>query len=56
VLLASPPDRTGPHIQALARMSRLMLMEPFRNAVAAARTADELYAVIAAQTGKTGHH
>ncbi|MHC4608887.1 MAG: PTS sugar transporter subunit IIA, partial [Planctomycetota bacterium] len=25
VLLASPPDQTGPHIQALARISRLML-------------------------------
>jgi fructose-specific phosphotransferase system IIA component len=47
VLLASPPDQTGPHIQALARISRLMLMEPFRKAVIAARTSNELYEVIA---------
>jgi len=47
VLLASPTDQTGPHIQALARISRLMLMEPFRRAVSAARTPDELASVIA---------
>ena len=45
-LLASPPDRTGPHIQALARISRLMLMDSFRSAVGAAVDADELWAVI----------
>ncbi len=45
-LLASPPDKTGPHIQALARISRLMLMDSFRSAVAAAADADELWAVI----------
>lgn len=43
VLLASPPDQTGPHIQALARISRLMLIEQFRRAVAQAGTADQLY-------------
>jgi len=46
VLLASPPERTGPHIQALARVSRLMLGEDFRKDVAAAATADELYDTI----------
>jgi mannitol/fructose-specific phosphotransferase system IIA component (Ntr-type) len=46
VLLASPPEQSGPHVQALARISRLMLMEPFRNAVLAAETAEELYATI----------
>jgi fructose-specific phosphotransferase system IIA component len=46
VLLASPPDQTGPHIQALARISRLMLVEKFRRAMGEARTADELYEVI----------
>ena len=30
VLLASPPDRTSDHIQALARVSRLMTMDEFR--------------------------
>lgn len=46
VLLASPVDRTGPHIQALARISRLWLLESFRKAVAEATTTDELYAAI----------
>ena len=48
VLLASPPDQTGPHIQALARISRLMLMEEFRNQIISAGNADEVYAVITA--------
>lgn len=46
VLLASPPDPSGPHIQALARISRLMLQESFRKAVLDAATADELYRII----------
>ena len=46
VLLASPPNKTGPHIQALARISRLMLMESFRGEVARARTSDELWEII----------
>jgi len=47
VLLVSPPDQTGPHIQALAKISRLMNIEDFRNAVAAATTSQELYQAIA---------
>lgn len=31
VLLVSPPDQTGPHIQALAKVSRLMNIEGFRS-------------------------
>jgi fructose-specific phosphotransferase system IIA component len=46
VLLVSPPDQTGPHIQALAKISRLMNMEDFRTAVDKAATADELHAAI----------
>ncbi len=45
-LLASPVDQNGPHIQALARISRLMLTDSFRGAILRANTADELYAVI----------
>ena len=30
ILLVSPADQTGPHIQALATISRLMLNEEFR--------------------------
>lgn len=51
VLLASPPDKTGPHIQALARISRLMLLEDFRKEIAAAETAEDLYRIIAQQEG-----
>ncbi|HEY3244007.1 MAG TPA: PTS sugar transporter subunit IIA [Phycisphaerae bacterium] len=47
VLLVSPLDQTGPHIQALARISRLMLLEAFRAEVAETRTAEELYQIIA---------
>lgn len=47
VLLVSPPDQTGPHIQALAKISRLMNIEDFRTAVERASTPDELYQAIA---------
>ncbi|MFQ5414435.1 MAG: PTS sugar transporter subunit IIA [Phycisphaerae bacterium] len=46
VLLASPIDEMGPHIQALARVSRVWLAPGFRAAVAAAASPDELYAAI----------
>jgi fructose-specific phosphotransferase system IIA component len=48
-LLASPPDQTGPHIHALARISRLMTIDRFRQALAAAQTPEELYNVIVQQ-------
>ena len=47
VLLVSPPDQSGPHIQALAKISRLMNIEEFRAAVARAASAPELYQAIA---------
>lgn len=46
ILLVSPTDRTGPHIQALARISRLMLDEEFRNKLQNAVSAQELYDLI----------
>ena len=46
VLIASPVDRTGPHIQALARISRLMLDEQFRTKLQNATSAEEAYALI----------
>src|SRR5258708_14567964 len=48
-LLSSPPDKTGPHIHALARISRLMTIDKFRQAVAGAKTAQELYDLIVQQ-------
>ncbi len=46
VLLVSPPDQTGPHIQALAKISRLMNIEEFRSAVDQATTAEQLHHAI----------
>jgi len=46
VLIASPIDRTGPHIQALARISRLMLDEDFKNKLQNSQTSEELYKLI----------
>jgi fructose-specific phosphotransferase system IIA component len=46
VLLVSPIDKTGPHIQALARISRLMLDEEFKNKLQNAASAQELYELI----------
>ncbi len=48
-LLTSPPDKTGPHIHALARISRLMTIEKFRQALNAAKTGQELYDIIVQQ-------
>ena len=46
VLLASPSDRTGPHIQALARISRLMLDAGFKDKLENAASAEEVYELI----------
>ncbi|GMU80258.1 MAG: PTS sugar transporter subunit IIA [Phycisphaerales bacterium] len=46
-LLVSPPDQTGAHIQALAKISRLMNLEGFRSAIDAAGSAQALFDVIA---------
>jgi mannitol/fructose-specific phosphotransferase system IIA component (Ntr-type) len=43
ILLASPPDRTADHIQALGRISRLMANAEFREKTYAAESADALY-------------
>src|SRR5262245_25802290 len=49
VLLASPPDRTSDHIQALARISRLMTMDDFRERVYSATSAAEIYDLLKSQ-------
>jgi fructose-specific phosphotransferase system IIA component len=48
-LLASPPDKTGPHIHALARISKLMTIDKFRLGLSAATDAQQLYDVIIQQ-------
>ena len=48
-MLASPPDKTGPHIHALARISRLMTLDKFRAALLNAKTPQEAFDIITAQ-------
>jgi len=43
VLLLSPAKDTGPHIQALARISRMLLDPEFREAIEAATSAEAVY-------------
>jgi len=49
ILLVSPADQTGPHIQALARISRLMLDEPFKQALEKATSAEKVYELISSK-------
>lgn len=46
ILLVSPADRTGPHIQALARISRLMLDEELKTKLENAASPEEVYQLI----------
>ena len=43
ILLASPPEKTSEHIQALGKISRMMASPAFRETVYRAASADELY-------------
>jgi fructose-specific phosphotransferase system IIA component len=49
VLLASPLDRTNDHIQALAKVSRLMASEEFRGRIYAAESAEQLVELLQQQ-------
>jgi fructose-specific phosphotransferase system IIA component len=55
IFLASPLDKTGPHIQALARISRLMTDQRFRHALDAATTPQAIYDVFASYEGSEFH-
>ena len=46
ILLVSPQDQTGPHIQALARISRLMLDVDFKAALERASSAEVAYKLL----------
>ena len=52
ILLVSPADQTGPHIQALATISRLMLNEEFRQQLEKVSSADEVYELLNDQENK----
>ncbi|QDU33635.1 PTS system mannose-specific EIIBCA component [Poriferisphaera corsica] len=47
ILLASPVDQTGPHIQALAKISRMLMNEDFRSTIKDAKTGEDLFKLIA---------
>lgn len=49
ILLASPIDQTGPHIQVLAQISRMLTDGDFRSAVKQAVSSRQLYELIAQQ-------
>lgn len=52
ILLVSPQDQTGPHIQALARISRLMLDQDFKSALEKAPSSEAAYKLIAERETK----
>jgi len=52
ILLASAPDRTSDHIQALARVSRLMNSADFREQVFSASSDAELYELLKSQESR----
>ena len=46
ILLVSPADQTGPHIQALARISRLMLDEEFKQKLENSENSEDVYELL----------
>jgi fructose-specific phosphotransferase system IIA component len=46
ILLVSPANQTGPHIQALAKISRLMLDEDFKQELEKATSPEEVYELV----------
>ena len=52
ILLVSPADQTGQHIQALATISRLMLNEEFRQKLEKVTSTDEVYELLNDQENK----
>lgn len=50
VLLASPPDKTKDHIEALAHISRMMNDSRFREEIYAATSPEEIFELVNRQT------
>ena len=46
IMLVSPTDKTGPHIQALAKISKLMLDEEFKEKLEKTTSAEEAYKLL----------
>ena len=51
ILLASPVDQTGPHVEALSRISRMLIEPDVRDRLKALDTPEALYAAIAELDG-----
>ncbi len=51
VLLASPPDKTSDHIQALAQISRMINDSAFRESIYQSNSSQEIYELIKEQAG-----
>jgi len=49
ILLISPADQTGPHIQALAKISKLMLDEDFKEQLEKANSAEEVHKMLSSK-------
>jgi fructose-specific phosphotransferase system IIA component len=49
ILLVSPADQTGPHIQALAQISRLMLDEEFKKQLENADSPERVYELLSSK-------
>ena len=49
ILLISPADQTGPHIQALAKISKLMLDEDFKEQLEKANNAEEVHKMLSSK-------
>lgn len=49
ILLISPLDQTGPHIQALARISKLMMDGSFKQSLENAASAEDVYELLSAK-------
>ena len=52
LLLVSPADQTGPHIQALAKISRLMLDDSFKQSLEKATSAEDVYELLSKRENK----
>ncbi len=46
ILLVSPANQTGPHIQALAKISKLILDEQFKHQLETASSAEQVYELL----------
>lgn len=46
ILLASPADQTGPHIQALAKISKMLTDDTFRESAKQAESAEQLFEML----------